>query len=47
MLVYFMTESLLWQGLKIANRAEQYRRVLEMKQAIGVEELCQDKGRDC
>ena len=40
-MIYFMTGSLPWQGLKTANRAERYRRVLEMKQAIGVKELCQ------
>lgn len=41
MMVYFRTGSLPWQGLKTATRAEKYRRVLEMKQAIGVESLCQ------
>ena len=41
MLIYFMTGSLPWQGLKTATRGEKYRRVLEMKQALGVAELCQ------
>ncbi|KAK5069424.1 hypothetical protein LTR51_008674 [Lithohypha guttulata] len=42
MLVYFMTGALPWQGLKTATRAEKNRHVLEMKQALEVEELCQE-----
>jgi len=41
MLIYFVTGSLPWQGLKTANRAEKNRRVLEMKQTVSVDELYQ------
>lgn len=41
MLIYFVRGSLPWQGLKTTSRAEKYRRVLEMKRAVRVDELCE------
>ena len=41
MMVYFINGLLPWQGLKTVSRPEKYRRVLEIKQATSVKELCQ------
>ena len=39
-LIYFMKGHLPWQGLRGENKKEKYRRILEAKLRIRVEELC-------
>lgn len=41
MILYFVRGSLPWQGLQISNQDKKSARVLELKQQIGVDELCE------
>lgn len=41
MLLYFIRPSLPWQGLKAANHEQREELILEKKQTISVEELCE------
>ncbi|KAA6385031.1 MAG: putative Casein kinase I [Streblomastix strix] len=41
-LIYFLTGSLPWQGLKIENRQNKFRAICDMKMSIPVETLCKD-----
>ncbi|KAA6387019.1 MAG: putative Casein kinase I, partial [Streblomastix strix] len=41
-LIYFLTGTLPWQGLKIENRANKFRAICDMKMSIPVETLCKD-----
>lgn len=41
-LIYFLTGSLPWQGLKIDNRANKFRAICDLKMSIPVETLCKD-----
>lgn len=41
-LIYFLTGSLPWQGLKIENRNQKFRAICDMKMSIPVEQLCKD-----
>ncbi|CAM9764725.1 unnamed protein product, partial [Discosporangium mesarthrocarpum] len=40
-LVYFLKGSLPWQGLKARNAKRKYKMILERKQAISIQQLCQ------
>jgi serine/threonine protein kinase len=40
-LIYFLKGSLPWQGLKARNAKRKYKMILERKQAISVQQLCQ------
>jgi len=40
-LVYFLKGSLPWQGLKARNAKRKYNMILERKQAISIQQLCQ------
>lgn len=40
-LVYFLKGSLPWQGLKARNAKRKYSMILERKQAISIQQLCQ------
>lgn len=38
--IYFMTGTLPWQGLKIENRNQKFRAIADMKMSVPVEQLC-------
>lgn len=40
-LVYFLKGSLPWQGLKARNAKRKYKIIMERKQAISIQQLCQ------
>lgn len=40
-LVYFLKGSLPWQGLKARNAKQKYKIIMERKQAISIQQLCQ------
>ncbi len=42
-LVYFLKGSLPWQGLKARNAKRKYKIIMERKQAISIQQLCQVK----
>ena len=39
-LLYFLRGSLPWQGVKINNKEDRYRKICEIKQNISIKELC-------
>lgn len=39
-MMYFLRGSLLWQGLKAANRTQKYQKIMERKIRVSFEELC-------
>ena len=42
MLLYFIRGSLPWQGLKVDNIKERYKRISEIKQTTKIDDLCKD-----
>lgn len=40
-LIYFLKGSLPWQGLKARNAKRKYKIIMERKQAISIQQLCQ------
>ncbi|KAK2951276.1 putative Casein kinase I [Blattamonas nauphoetae] len=41
-IIYFLTGSLPWQGLKIENKGQKFRAICDMKMSIPIDTLCKD-----